>query len=360
MTRALSKSVYTLIRSCTVADLPLVMDTGIYKELSYKIQGFRVVSWLIAAVSLLLCLLIGIGCYILVIGMHGKDAFPEESFGNKVTVIEGEFKRPANRIEAVRSVASEASSEDVQPVAHMNFASTFMRKSDPELQNIKQHSPVHPNSYKTSFSMRYPVDEIEQPSQESKEYIEQTLRLFDDFASSVNYGMDTKSEAHRFRRSVGLGFLGYMPYFSYLSFSKFLTNQLSEIASYNMESRSFQSRKLANDPVANFLDGVWPMESNQIEPAKPQKEHTQAPKPVRYEPLVNQVPLSFVAEILRTLLNLMKEFLMKDHVMECLWYMFCQDVNQQARHMDIYGILARVNRLVVCVTDSFSLDFAPH
>ena len=353
------------------------MEGNMYKELSYKMQRFRIVSWLIGAVVLLLCLLIGIGCYILVVGMNGRQNAEEiVPIKEEITIIEGKIRDPASRrAQALQERELTSLEEGAEALAHLKHASS----GDFVPQNSEESAEIHPNSYKTSFSMRYPpvVEAEEAPEQDgslfqtlaaladtssnrffdvinkedSKKYMEQTLQFLEDYAAKMSGDEESHS---RQKRAIGASILGFFPYLSYASFGKFMFNQVSEIAQYKMESRSFQARKLGGDPEAEFLDNLyWPSNTVQKtvkkssavaeEVSAPVEEQKQpANKP--WTPMVNQVPIHFVGEILRTLLNLMKEFLMKDHVMECLWFMFCQDVNHQATHSDVYGILARVNR----------------
>lgn len=344
------------------------MNSNLYKEISYKIQGFRLVSWLIAAISLLLCLLIGIGFYILVIGMNGKNSSQEIPIKNeRINIVEGEIKEPLWQKAMQYSddkdkISSKYDTEDVVPLAHLQQANKFLRKStqDAERTKLINKPDIHPHSYKTSFSMRYPMMSKAgfQPTlRDVPVSLEQTLRSFDriaaQFAEAIKRNEQNKEGINRrLKRSLPSGVFSLIPYVSYAFFGKFLLNQVSEIAEYNVESRAFKSRKLGGDPEVNLLDGIWPLpisNTNKKTVKKASADLTDAKTTTeipreKWQPLVNQVPLNFVAEILRTLLNLMKEFLMKDHVMECLWYMFCQDVNHQAKYSDIYGILARINR----------------
>jgi len=164
-----------------------------------------------------------------------------------------------------------------------------------------------------------------------------------------------KSTHSRKRRSIvsDIG-LNAIKYLNYITFGKFMFDEAVMITEYAVEGR-----KLSSDPEAFFLDNSFLFGSgndqekkqitekidNEVEENSPNSIVSRPPSAFDdgWTPMVNKVSLSFITEMLTTLLNLMREYLMKDHVMECLWFMFCKDMNHQAKYTDPMGYLARVN-----------------
>lgn len=168
----------------------------------------------------------------------------------------------------------------------------------------------------------------------SDKYMRETFQWLGDYTGQIMGSTDQpRSRTKRSIFSLGSRVLAYT---NYAAFSKFVMNEINAIAEYNL-----QSRKLSGDPTADFLDSTfWSA------PTQSPSSGVLTAATDDWEPQVNKVSLEFIGEILNTLLNMMREFLMKDHVMECLWYMFCQDLNHQAKYADVYGLLARINRYV--------------
>ena len=391
------------------------METSMYKELSYRARSFRVVTCIIAAVTVVLCLLIGIGTWILVSGVRENEKYLNTVREHDITIIEGEIREPlrvgpksnVNGIDKVVSQIAEidfkegspknVDQPEIPPVALLQNAPG--RAGASASSQSAQPVYVDPRAYKTSFSQRYVVkpskeeisaEEVEEniegmePVQRQKksplpllstivsfannvlgeqdvinnpnyEYVERTFRSLRDYANQfLGYEEYQEPATHRIsKRAIAPMMIGNaVKYFSYAAFAKFMYNEASAITEYKIESR-----KLSGDPEASFLDNLFwskpdPQKPSRIDIVDPSisQEILETPnKPLLYgsdgwTPMVNQVSLSFISELLNTLLKVMREFLLRDHVMECLWFMFCQDVNHQAKYGDIYGVMARVNR----------------
>ena len=362
------------------------MEPSMYKEISYRVKGFRVVTCIIAAVTVVLCLLIGIGTWILVSGVHENDQFLNNIREHDITIIEGEIKEPL-------SLGQKSSTNDIdkviQHIAEIDFkegspkgieqpeipqVALLQKASQPE---VLAEQPVYVTYEENTDSVgrqkknsqtildRFIVftnnlkdQVIANPNifnNPNLQYIEKTFRSLGDYANEV-LGYEYEEPAtHRSKRSVLPMMIGNaLKYFSYAAFTKFMYNEASAITEYKIESR-----KLHGDPEANFLDNIFwskptvpsqkPSRIDIVESNASEEVEESSKQPLVYgsdnwTPMVNQVSLDFMSELLNTLLKIMREFLLRDHVMECLWYMFCQDVNHQAKYSDIYGVMARVNR----------------
>lgn len=449
------------------------METSLYKELSYRVRGFRTVSVVVAVVTVILCIVVGIGCWVLVAGvrenaeiLHEMDAVEQKM---EVEVVEGEIreplhletKEPLNKVgRVVQHIAEidfadgspvDSDNQDVVAVAHMlqNAPAPTKPTSAPE-----PASRVDPDVYKTRFSQRYevvpqqnsnpeislgPITEVDgvvgvrlqpprvegaatnfmrrvgdesesaapnngrylknelsvdqapaavyvapqqhqvrprpQPSQSlheaifetffnltndvvsdiqnhglfgslagrtSEKYMRDTFEWLGDYTSQL-LGQQEQMRSREKRSILGFSLFGHgLAYLNYAAFGNFLVNKVNAIAENNL-----QARKLSGDPTAEFLDATFWSKSG----ADASQEVLTAATD-NWEPQVNKVSLAFIGEILHTLLNMMREFLMKDHVMECLWFMFCEDLNHQAQYSDVYGLLARVNRYVAALVHS--------
>lgn len=375
-----------------------------YKELSYRMKGFRAVTVLVAVVTIVLCLVVGIGCWILVSGVRENENILHNVETNErieVEVVEGkvheplrlkEPKAPLNKagrvvqhiaeIDFQEGAHGRSESEEpraapavpqepqvpqmidgivgvrIQPPqvdeAHTNFMrhveapeARYMRNDlsashpDPVVRQPQDSQELRKNLIDQLYNFTQEIaSDIEQvglfqtlASRASEQYMRNTMQWLGDYTTQL---MGAEELAHvRSRRSVLIPIAAQaLSYISYAAFGKFLVNEVNAIAEYNM-----QGRKLSGDPTAEFLDSTF-WSSN---PQDTDKTVLTAATD-DWEPQVNKVSIEFIGEILNTLLNMMREYLMKDHVMECLWYMFCQDLNHQAKYADMYGFLARVNR----------------
>lgn len=439
------------------------METSLYKELSYRVRSFRTVSLVVAIVTIILAVVVGIGCWILVAGVRENAEIMQEMDTveqiMEEKIIEGEIREPLhlktkeslNKVgRVVQHIAEidfadgspvDSEDHDVVAVAHMlqNAPAPTKPTSVPE-----PASRVDPDVYKTRFSQRYevvpqpqpgislgPITEVDgvvgvrlqpprvegsatnfmrrvgeesesaapnngrylknelsvdqapaavyvapqqqqnrpvpQPSQSlheaifetffnltnevvsdiqnhglfgslagrtSEEYMRETFEWLGDYTSQL-LGQEQQHRSRDKRSILALPFFGSgLAYLNYFSFGHFLVNKMNAISENNL-----LARKLSGDPTADFLDSTfWSAGDSSQEVLTAATDD--------WEPQVNKVSLAFIGEILHTLLNMMREFLMKDHVMECLWFMFCEDLNHQAQYSDVYGLLARVNRYV--------------
>lgn len=428
------------------------METSAYKEFSYRMKGFRALSCLVATVTVILCLLVGIGCWILVAGVRENEHLlnEAESVQEKleVEIVEGNVqeplhlagkKEPLNKVGRVvqhiaeidfaegRSgslkdfsqhdpaspasvsvpnthqydVVSEQLEESQQPFAHDfriiqetlgepisvdgvigvrlqppsvdGSATNFMSRVEKDPPNNGQYmtndlpvvelpAAVYSASYQEPLHTQSPAlhrafldslvnftaelsDDIATQGlfdtladRSSEKYMRQTFQWIGDYTSQL---MSADQQAPRSKRSLAapLSLIGRgLAYANYAAFGKFMMNEVSAIAEYNIEARKFN-----DDPTAEFLDSnFWasPSSSPASEPSSP---GVLTAATDNWQPQVNKISLKFIGEMLNTLLNMMREYLMKDHVMECLWFMFCEDLNHQAQYADVYGLMARVN-----------------
>lgn len=286
------------------------MESGSYKEFHAKTGGApKFTAILITVVTVILCLLIGIGSWILVTG-NTDNAVPvgvKESTIEKIIIVE-------------------------EPIVE-NKESELERSILSEVQDVLRNE-------------------------------EESLPKTNDMAQAF-FVNDDDTPKSRQRRSIvsdiGMNALAYV---NYLSFGRFMFNEVYSITEYAVEGR-----KLSGDADAFLLDagfGYGNAVEDSEEETEIEKSDSTALKPTKsnrpasayddgWTPMVNKVSLKFVTDMLTTLLNLMKEYLMKDHVMECLWYMFCKDMNHQAKYNDPMGYLARVNRSVYLTIILFSI-----
>lgn len=287
------------------------MESGSYKEFHAKPNAPKFTAILITVVTVILCLLIGIGSWILVTG-SSDNAVPidvKESTIEKVVIIESEV--PSTFVE--------------------NKESELEKSILSEVQDVLRHE-------------------------------DEALPKSDDIAQG--FFIEDSSPKSRQRRSIvsNMGMNALM-YVNYLSFGRFMFNEVYHITEYASEGR-----KLSGDADAFLLDAGFGFgnveESQETEIEKSDSTDVKPTKSNRpanafddgWTPMVNKVSLRFITDMLTTLLNLMKEYLMKDNVMECLWYMFCKDMNHQAKYKDPMGYLARVNRSVFQYTHFHKLS----
>lgn len=437
------------------------MENSLYKELSYRVKGFRALSIIVASVTVILCAIVGIGCWVLIEGVtENEKLLNNAQLGNMVekielTVVEGEVKEPLSQMDVSKNKAGRVvqhiaeidfnegspvstDKDDVVAIAQMQNKALHPATSSEESE-VKEHQ-VDPHSYKTSFSQRYEVvpnqqmvpprpdvgiamatyevpeeivvQEIDynipqksanefsrrvgvphygmslpavevnqphlfqgiprrqaQPEGRKLSFVDSIMSftndLAEDFISKMNEtipdvrkALDTldalelfapifslqEPATHRSERSISNTLQGgaqMVQYASYAAFGKFLYNEVNAIAEYKLHSRT--ARKLPGDAHTQILDALYWTPT--AKPTTTTQEHTvlTAASDDGWEPQVNKVSLEFIGEILNTLLNMMREFLMRDHVMECLWFMFCQDLNHQAKYADAYGLMARIN-----------------
>ncbi|KAK8747569.1 hypothetical protein OTU49_016462, partial [Cherax quadricarinatus] len=144
-----------------------------------------------------------------------------------------------------------------------------------------------------------------------------------------------EQQQSRSKRSIFSMASRLLAYSNYAAFGKFMINEVNAIAEYNVEARKFSDAQ-----SVELVDSTFWSSSTK---APATSDVSNSNKKDKWEPQVNKVSIEFIGEILNTLLNMMREYLMKDNVMECLWYMFCQDLNHQAKYADVYGLLARIN-----------------
>jgi len=432
------------------------MEKSLYKELSYRVKGFRALSIIVAAVTVILCAIVGIGCWVLIDGVQENEKLLNNAQGIvekiELTVVEGEVREPLRRVDVSMNKAGRVvqhiaeidfdegspvnnDKDDVVAIAQMQNKALHPAATSSEETKVDERK-VDPHTYKTSFSQRYEVVpnaqmapsrpdagiamatyeipeeivkiqeiEIKVPQNSANEFSRRvgephygqsqpqvevhqphmfqqarpegrqlsfvesimsfTNNLAEDFFSKMNEtipdvrkALDTldalelfapifslqEPATHRSQRSLSHALQGgaqMVTYASYGAFAKFLYNEVNGIAEYKLQSRS--ARKLPGDAHSQILDALyWAPTAKPTTTTEEEQVLTMATD-VGWEPQVNKVSLEFIGEILNTLLSMMREFLMKDHVMECLWFMFCQDLNHQAKYADAYGLMARVN-----------------
>lgn len=378
-----------------------------YKELSYRMKGFRAVTVLVAVVTVVLCLVVGIGCWVLVTGFRENENIHNVQTSEKieVEVVEGEVheplrlkeaKAPLNKAGRVVQHIAEIDFQDgshgadepqepraapaapevtqyqvpqmidgvvgvrIQPPQVDEAHTNYMRRVEaPEARYMKNElsaaqpavvvvqDPHHPSNSLIEHLYNFTQDiasDIEEmglfetlANRASEQYMRNTMQWLGDYTTQL-MGNEEIAAHVRSRRSILLPLAAQaLGYFNYAAFGKFMFNEVNAIAEYNM-----QGRKLSGDPTAEFLDSnFWSSSSPQ---KNTDRKEVLTAATDDWEPQVNKVSIEFIGEILNTLLNMMREYLMKDHVMECLWFMFCEDLNHQAKYADVYGFLARINR----------------
>lgn len=326
------------------------METGSYKELQSKASTSRFIAVLITTVTILLCLLIGIGSWILVAGTN-ESGIPVNANKNVVEeIVVVETIEPAQKGKLVHNPAEIDFKE-----GRANSLETSILN---EVQDaIKQEGDsTNRPSFKSEDSpfLQSLVELSNNVASEIFSKISENSRFAEIFGGFSDDGEETHS---RDRRSIASDIgMNAIKYLNYLSFGKFMFNEVKSITEYAVEGR-----KLSGDTDAMFLDNdFWGTPEKKKTTPKQAEEKLDGEKVVSnavakphrppnafdngWTPMVNKVSLKFITDMLTTLLNLMREYLMKDHVMECLWFMFCKDMNHQAKYQDPMGYLARVNR----------------
>ena len=321
------------------------MESGPYQEMKSKGQTSRFTAVLIALVTVILCLLLGLGTWALVSSSNQTPVPIEEAKNIVEEVIIVEEIEPSAKIvqmppivadqETTKEILDEAILEEVQEAIKQEESSeTENQFYDPEempfLHTIVRFSNDIANQVLTQLSEN------------------------ERFASLFNPSSETHSRQRRSISAIGVEALKYL---NYLNFGRFMFREVSDITEYAVEGR-----KLSGDADSMFLDnGFWPSydekTTNQVvekidtdvTSVDSDNESTKLSRPPSafdggWTPMVNKVNLKFITQMLTTLLNLMREYLMRDNVMECLWYMFCKDINHQAKYTDPMGYLSRVNR----------------
>jgi len=326
------------------------MESGSYKEFDTKQKSSK---WfhatIITIITLAVCSLIVVATWVALVGTAEVQKVPVENkkIVEEIIIVE-ETPRP--------EVQREFDAKFGKPV--VNYRSTS-RAVEP--QHIHD-AIVEEVNEDNAFSDRANNDEI---TDVNSDFIHSLVELGNNVLSEIFNNMPESSPFNdifnesdnvhsRKRRSivadVGLNAIKYL---NYITFGRFMFNEVYSITEYAVEGR-----KLSGDPEAFFLDNSFFFGDNN----KDKKQITEkidsdidvsssnsivSRPPSAFDngwtPMVNQVSLKFITEMLTTLLNLMREYLMKDHVMECLWYMFCKDMNHQAKYTDPMGYLARVN-----------------
>jgi len=315
------------------------MENGNYKDLEPKQKSTKFFALTITLVVIFVCSFIGLGTWILITNNQNPPALKAREVIEEVVIVENH----PNKVEEIKEKPSEIDFKSGQ----INFQEEkLIEEIEEEIERENGLQFFEGNQ------------EIENPFLQSLVELGNAIageilnRLSEESESSGSVAPNQEIHSRKRRSimtSVGLNALKYL---NYLSFGKFMFDEVSSITEYAVEGR-----KLSGDSDAFFFDnGFWPS-SEKSETAQEKSDDEQTSnsiveaKPTRpasayddgWTPMVNKVSLKFVTEMLTTLLNMMREYLMKDHVMECLWFMFCKDMNHQAKYTDPMGYLARVN-----------------
>jgi len=340
------------------------MESGAaYKEFDTKAKSPKFYAVLFTVLAIVLCTLIGVGTWIML--TNGAAPIPVKETRNIIEeVVIVETPRHAAQVEVVQKPAEidfkegrSSNSVDNAILEEVQETIKLEGKAFPENEGITVNDGTvsdHDNFLRSLMELSNNVmSEIFNKISESGPFGEI-------FNNSAEHG----EEAHSRRRRSIISAAGAnaIKYLSYLSFGRFMFNEVVSITEYAVEGR-----KLSGDSDAFFLDnGFWPAPAKKATKKQKAEEKVDATvaeletessansvstlpnrPPSAFDdgwtPMVNQVSLSFITEMLTTLLNLMREYLMKDNVMECLWFMFCKDMNHQAEYQDPMGYLARVN-----------------
>lgn len=334
------------------------METGSYNELKdveARAKRVRFVTFLITSVTILLCLLLGIGIWILV-GANQNVGIPIDEGNNiveEVVIVETIEPQQASKL-----LQQKAPKPQQQP-SEIDFkegSSMLEEVQDSIKQEEGEAMPRQPFRPEDNPFIRTLVELSNNVASELFSKFNENGRFAKIFGQSAEEEDDaTDDEGHsRKRRSIA-GAIGAnaLKYLNYMTFGKFMFNEV-----YSMTEYAVEGRKMSGDPDTFFLDnGFWPSSEKKVNKKAEEKADNagttsvDVAKPNRpasayddgWTPMVNKVSLKFITDMLTTLLNLMREYLMRDNVMECLWFMFCKDMNHQAKYTDPMGYLARVN-----------------
>merc|ERR1712212_228981 len=222
-------------------------------------------------------------------------------------------------------------------VVENSYPAQKLNKEASEIKNVDL-SPVESEIIKEieeELEEGQDIQYIEEDTEIDNPFLQSLVELGNTIATEIMSRLSEQSELgepeihSRKRRSImtSVG-LQALKYINYLSFGRFMFDEVYSITEYAVEGR-----KLSGDADAFFLDGgFWQTEQKAEETPAQEKsddEETTAvensiveAKPNRpasayddgWEPMVNKVSLKFVQEMLTTLLNLMREYLMKDNV----------------------------------------------
>jgi len=338
------------------------MESGAaYKEFDTKAKSPKLFALVFTVLAIVLCTLIGVGTWVML--SNGEAPVPVKETRNifeEVVIVETPRHAAQVKIEKPAEIDFKEgmSSDSVDNAILEEVQETIKQegKALPANEDIAVNDGVvsdHDNFLRSLMELSNNVmSEIFNKITESRPFGE----MFD---SSVEQGGEG-AHSRRRRSIVSAAGANAIKYLSYLSFGRFMFNEVVSITEYAVEGR-----KLSGDSDAFFLDnGFWATPAKKASKKQKAEEkvdatvaemeaspNSVASSPIRlpsafdngWTPMVNQVSLSFITEMLTTLLNLMREYLMKDNVMECLWFMFCKDMNHQAEYQDPMGYLARVN-----------------
>jgi len=315
------------------------MENGNYKDLEPKPKSTKFLAIALTMSVIFVCTIVGLGTWVMI----------------------------ANSENPIPTIKAKEVIEEVVIVDNAFPAQEFKAEPTPEIKNVNLR-PVETEIIKEieqELEEGQDLQYIEEDSEIDNPFLASLVELGNTIATEIMNRLNEQSqfgeeeEVHSRKRrsimsSVGMEALKYI---NYLSFGRFMFDEVYSITEFAVEGR-----KLSGDADAFFLDGgFWQTEQKAEETPAQEKsddEETTAvensiveAKPNRpasayddgWEPMVNKVSLKFVQEMLTTLLNLMREYLMKDNVMECLWFMFCKDMNHQAKYTDPMGYLARIN-----------------
>lgn len=335
------------------------METGSYNELKdveARAKRVRFVTFLITSVTILLCLLLGVGIWILV-GVNQNAGIPVDEGKNvveEIVIVETIEPQQASKL-----LQQQAPKPQQQP-SEIDFkeGSSILKEVQDSIKQEGEAIPRQPFRPEDNPFIRTLVELSNNVASELFSKFNENGRFAKIFGQSAEEEDKdaTDAEGHsRKRRSIASAVGGNaLKYLNYAFFSKFMFNEV-----YSMTEYAVEGRKMSGDPDSFFLDnGFWPSsekKANKKAEEKADSDQTtvvEAAKPNRppsafdhgWTPMVNKVSLKFITDMLTTLLNLMREYLMRDNVMECLWFMFCKDMNHQAKYTDPMGYLARVNR----------------
>jgi len=328
------------------------MESGSYKEFDNKQKSTKFYAILLSVATICFCTLIGLGVWAIL--YSSEAAIPIErtsKFVEEVIIVEQTPKpevakvfienrarlEPVNVNNAIFEEVKDAIKQDEQEFTNRANNDVQINGADsPFIKSLVKFSNKVFGQVFANLPENSPFRAFNVPSEEASE------------------------EVHsRKRRSIVADMsLNAIRYLTNLSFGRFMFNEVKSITEYAVEGR-----KLSGDLDTFILDGVWPFNAEdvtveakeaaeKIDTESEDSSNSIVVKPNNrpasafddgWTPMVNQVSLKFITEMLTTLLNLMREYLMKDHVMECLWFMFCKDMNHQAKYTDPMGYLARVN-----------------
>ncbi|CAG7689170.1 unnamed protein product, partial [Allacma fusca] len=144
--------------------------------------------------------------------------------------------------------------------------------------------------------------------------------------------------------------------FVFMSFGVFLLNQIhsfiakDSITGRNQEGRLFSLNSLQenedeesnldilfNPPPLNWTEGLTKFNSNRNETGSENSSASSSSN--------SFINSSYVNNMFRALLNLINAYTKNSQVLECIWSLYCQDLDQTAGKQGLYGIAARINSI---------------